>query len=208
MIYRFAKANDVNILAKLHLECGENQPGGFMFKLGLPFLKTYYKLLINEKNSIVLVAENENGDILGFCSGTMLAEEHLSNLQKNRLRIGLSILPAIIKSPGMLANILSREKFVFSKDNYIQFGVMVGPRAEYWTWKHDDKSNGAIKLFKTWQKVLFDLGAVSIKGEVDTDNANLFIIYKFLGAKAIGKLYLEDGRHRSIIEYSNKNRTD
>jgi len=187
------------------MECGEHQPGGFMFKLGLSFLKIYYKLLTNEKNSIIIVAEDEGGKILGFCSGTISAEEHLSNMKKNRLRIGFSILPAIIKSPKILTNIMDRERFVLLKDGSIQFGVISGPRIEYWAWRQNDKTNKSIPLLKTWLKVVFDLGISSVKAEVDTDNKNLLTIHKFLGAKVVEHLHLKDGRKRVIIEYSNNN---
>ena len=204
MIFRFAKLSDVKSLAKLHLECGRHQPGGFMFKLGLSFLKIYYSLLINEESSIILIAIDQDGNLLGFCSGTMAAEEHLNNLKKNRFKIGISILPAIVKSPKMLANIIDREKFIFMKEGSIQFGVVKGPRIEYWAWRHNEKSNMSIPLLKTWLKVVFDLGITSIKAEVDIDRKNLLTIHKFLGAKVQEHLNLKDGRKRVIIEYSNK----
>lgn len=206
MILRFAKPSDNNSLAKLHLECGEHQPGGFMFKLGLPFLKLYYKLLINEKTSVILVAEDEGGNILGFCSGTMSAQEHLNNMKTERFRIGFSILPAIIKSPKIFTNILDRERFVFLKDGSIQFGVICGPRIEYWAWRHNEKSNMSIPLLKTWLKVVFELGVNSVKAEVDTDSKNLLTVHKFLGAKVVEHLNLKDGRKRVIIEYTNNNK--
>lgn len=204
MIIRFAKTNDINSLAELHLKCGKKQPGGFMFRLGLPFLKIYYKLLINEKKSIILIADDDEGHLLGFTSGTMAAEDHLENLKKNRFRIGISILPAIIKSPKILTNILDRNKFVLLKDGSIQFGVVSGARIEYWAWRNTDKTNMSIPLFKTWIKVVFDLGVNSIKAEVDIDSKNLLTIHKFLGAKVIDSLHLKDGRKRVIIEYINK----
>lgn len=204
MILRLAKSIDINSLAKLHLECGKQQPGGFLFKLGLSFLKIYYKLLVNEKNCVIVIAEDTDGSLLGFCAGTMAAEAHLNNLKKNRFRIGIAILPAIIKSPKILTNILDREKFVFLKDGSIQFGVKCGPRIEYWAWRQNHRSNMSIPLLKTWLKVVFDLGVSSVKAEVDIDSKNLLTVHKFLGAKVVEQLELKDGRKRVIIEYSNK----
>jgi hypothetical protein len=185
------------------MECAENQPNGFMFRLGPLFLKTYYKLLLNEKHSVILIAEDENENMLGFASGTTDAKAHLDNLKRNRIRIGISMLPAIIKSPLILKNILDHEKFVSSKYGYIQFGVMSGPRSEYWAWRHNDKSNMSIPLLKTWLKIMYTMGAASVKAEVDINNKNLLTIYKFLGAKVVEHLKLNDGRNRVIIEYSN-----
>lgn len=203
MTLRFAKSSDFFALARLHLECGEDQPSGFIYKLGLPFLKTYYKLLINERNSIIIIAEDENGNTLGFTSGTLVAEAHLNTLKKSIFRIGISILPAIIKSPKILSNILDREKFVFLKHGSIQFGVVKGPRIEYWAWRHNQTPNMSIPLLKTWLRVVFDLGVNSVKAEVDIDSKNLLTIHKFLGAKVVEHLNLEDGRKRVVIEYTN-----
>lgn len=205
MILRFAKTKDINSLAKLHLECGKRQPEGFMFKLGLPFLKLYYNLLINEKTSVILIATDELGNLLGFCSGTTAAEEHLNNLKKNPLKIGLSILPAIIKSPKILTNILDRKKFISLKDGSIKFGVVKGPRIEYWAWQKNEKTNMSIPLLKAWLRIIFDLGITSVKAEVDTNNNNLLTIHKFLGAKIAEHLTLNDGRDRVIIEYTKNN---
>ena len=203
MKLRFAKTTDFSSLAKLHLECSTSQPGGFMYKLGLPFLRTYYKLLIKEKSSVIIVADDENGNLLGFASGTMDAEAHLKNLKRNFLRIGISLIPAIIKSPKILNNVLDHEKFVFLKDGYIQYGVISGPRSEYWAWRHNDKSNMSIPLLKIWLRIMFTLGAASVKAEVDINNKNLLVIYKFLGAKVVEDLELKDGRKRVVIEYVN-----
>lgn len=202
MILRIAKPFDYKSLAKLHLSCSINQPNGFMFKLGLPFLKTYYKLLINEKNSVIILAEDEGSNLVGFASGTMDAAAHLKNLKKYRFRIGFSMIPSIIKSPKILNKIIDHERFVFSKEGYVQFGVMTGPRAEYWAWDPKDKSNMAIPLLKSLFLIMFDLGAASVRAEVDINNENLLTIYKFLGAKVINHLNLNDGRKRAVIEYS------
>jgi len=79
---------------------------------------------------------------------------------------------------------------------------MHGPRAEFWAWDPNDKSKMAIPLLKTFLLVLFDLGATSVKAEVDINNENLLTVYKFLGAKVIEHLNLNDGRNRVIVEYS------
>ena len=80
MRFRIAKKSDIKILSKLHFEAGKKQPDGYMYKLGLPFLKTYYKVLVNEKNSLVIVAENKDHIICGFCAGTFFAEEQAGYL--------------------------------------------------------------------------------------------------------------------------------
>ena len=96
MKFRLAKQSDFKNLAEIHLECGKVQPDGFMHQLGIYFLITYYKILLKEGRSVIVLAEDHKGFVHGFCSGTLAAEEHLMELKKNRLKLILSVIPALI----------------------------------------------------------------------------------------------------------------
>jgi len=80
----------------------------------------------------------------------------------------------------------------------------MGPRIEYWAFYQGEKRNMSIPLLKTWLKVVFDLGIVSVRAEVDINSKNLLTVHKFLGAKVIEHLMLNDGRERVIIEYKKR----
>ena len=51
MKYRIAKESDAKSLALIHIECSKHQQGGFMHRLGFKFLKKYYEITSNNKNS-------------------------------------------------------------------------------------------------------------------------------------------------------------
>lgn len=207
MEFRLAKKADSESLAKIHLECGEAQPDGFMSNLGFSFLKTYYSILLEEKNSIVLVAEDENGEVHGFISGSLSAEEHLYTLRKNKLRIAITLIPALIRSPKIFKGLIARKKFLNSRDSYGSFGITKGVRCEYWAWKPSSNNHRlSIPALVAWQNLVFNLGHESIRAEVDLGGNNLIILHKMLGAKVVEELNTQDGRKRVIIEYVNKNK--
>ena len=202
MKFRIAKKSDKKVLAYIHKECGEIQPDGFMYQLGLTFLTTYYGILINEKKSIILLAEDENGVIQGFCSGTLAAEEHLIALKRNKIKLSFSLIPALLKSPKLIKNLIDRDKYINATPESVKFGVSQGSRCEYWAWRPENKNLiMSMRLFQVWRNILFELGSESIKGEVDILNKYILKIHKILGAKIIKELNLPDGRNRVIIEY-------
>ena len=202
MKLRIAKKSDIKQLAQIHLECGKIQPDGFMHRLGITFLRTYYGILINERRSVILLAEDKNGFIQGFCSGTLAAEEHLKNLKNHQLKLAFSLIPALLKSPKLLKSIIAREKYIKASDKSLKFGVSQGSRCEYWAWRPENKNlTMSIELFNVWRNIVFELGSESIKGEVDMLNKYILKIHKILGAKIIEELKLPGGRNRVIIEY-------
>jgi hypothetical protein len=206
MKFRIAKRSDIASLAKIHMECGKFQPDGFMHNLGFCFLKTYYRLLIEEKNSIILLAEDDDGFIHGFNSGTLTAEEHLDTMKRNRIKIAFSLIPAFIKSPNILRNLVIRNNYIKSGGHSGRFGITKGPRVEYWAWRPNSKNpETAITLLESWLMIVFELGFNSAKGEVDIVNKNILKIHLLLGAKVIEELELPDGRKRVIIEYQKNN---
>ena len=204
MKFRIAKNSDIKMLSELHFEAGKIQPNGYMYKLGLPFLKIYYKLLVNEKNSLVIVAENKDSIICGFCAGTFVAEEHIKTLKKSRLKIAISLIPSIIKSPQLILSILARNRFINSNGKSSDISISSGPRFEYWAWSSKNKNPFmAINLLKFWLKIMFNFGVNSVKAEVDIANSDILKLHQKLGAHIIKEITLSDGRKRVHIEYTN-----
>ena len=205
MKFRIAKKSDKKVLASIHMECGKIQPDGFMYQLGLPFLTTYYSILISETKSIIVLAEDENGVVQGFCSGTLAADEHLEELRRNKIKLAFSLIPALLKSPKLLKNLIARDKYINASAKSVKFGVSHGGRCEYWAWRPENKNLiMSMRLFQVWRNILFELGSESIKGEVDMLNKYILKIHKISGAKIIKELNLPDGRNRVIIEYTKK----
>ena len=202
MKFRIAKQCDVKMLSELHFEAGRLQPDGYMYKLGVPFLAVYYKLLVNEKNSLVVVAENVNGIICGFCAGTLDAGEHIKTLKQSRVKIAISLIPSVIKCPQLIRTILVRNKFINSNGESSEMSISSGPRFEYWAWSSSRKNPFvAINLLKFWLKLMFSFGVKKVRAEVDIANSDILKLHIKLGAHIINEITLSDGRKRVHIEY-------
>lgn len=199
--FRFANVVDIIQLAEIHIETGVQQPGGFMHKLGLSFMKRYYSILLSEKYSIVIVAENENGVIIGFCSGTLEAAEHLLKLKKNKFKLLISLIPQILKNPKLLPEIILRYKHISGTNESVLFNNKDGVRNEYWAWRDGFDRSKSTHLFKTWLNIVFSFGYESVKGEVDSVNKHIVLFHKILGAKILNETKMPDGRIRYFVEY-------
>jgi hypothetical protein len=203
MKIRLAKQSDYKALASIHMECGKIQPGGVMHQLGINFLRNYYSILLKEKNSIVVVAEDDNDLIHGFCSGSLDAKEHINELKNKKISIAISLIPVILKNPKILHKILERNKFVNSSSKAINISISEGARFEYWAWRPSSKNAlMAFSIMKIWLNIVLKLGVKSIKAEVDEVNYNILKLHIKLGAIVIKEQILPDGRKRSFIEYN------
>ena len=199
--YRLAKGSDVQNIANLHWESSKRQPSSFMFKLGYFFLVRYYKCILNEKQSVVLCAEDEEGILLGFVSGSIDASERTNTLRANKISLLLAAVPQVIMNPALIKDIFSRyySGSVESGDGYI---VQDGPHEDFWAWKEGYKSgNESILLHLAWLKMMNVLRVSHVRGEVDDENTLIVKTHKFLGAKIIKEYTTPDHRKRYVFEY-------
>jgi len=198
MNFRIAKKSDCRDLAKVHYDCSRSQVDGFMYRLGLPFLIEYYRIFTCEKNSLIVLAE-ENDIVMGFHSGTMLAEEHQEALSVNKIKLGISVILSLLKDVRMMPEIIKRYRSLSNLED--DFRVKSGPRGEYWAWRPDKKNAAdALKLHKIWHNMLRDLGATYVRSEVDLSNKRVVKSILLMGGIFINELVLEDGRKRAIVE--------
>jgi hypothetical protein len=198
MELRFANISDAEELARAHMASGARQPAGFMFKLGRPFLAEYYRVILSCKGTIILCAEKDK-EIVGFISGTMRAEERVPGLKRNRLKLALAALPAIIKEPKLLLQAYARETSgsAESGDGFI---VQSGPHQEYWAWCVPGVS-GSLQLQLKWLAILKTLGASCVLCEVDAVNELSEDAHRACGARRIAEITTPDGRERHILKY-------
>jgi len=204
MKYRIATPEDYSTIARIHYYSGQKQAGSFIPQLGINFLREYYKIHFKDENSIILVAEDEGGNISGFVSGTTSCDKFLSLLRKNKLRLFISTLPVLLRNPGILMNLKKRYDFVNHKENCVQYGVTSGARIDYWAWDADSRSKTSVFLFKAWLDMVFEKDTNCVKGEIDTENSQMINLCTFLGARIIHECKLPDGRTRLYIEFVNK----
>ena len=205
MKYRLVKINDIDRIVNLHYLVRENHPIGIFSTLDKTFLKQYYKILINDTNSVIVCAENEEGQIQGFCSSTLNVEKQLYNLKKKKLLMGISAVPSIFKKPRVLLSLMSRFKSISNKD--IQFISNKGARLEYWVWSKENKDSvSSLIMHEALLNTISALGVKQINFEVDTYNKNVLKFHIFNGAKELKRILLEDKRERVLMQYDFDNR--
>jgi hypothetical protein len=203
MKMRLASISDAGSLAKTHLECALSQEGAFMPKLGERFLRSYYKIFLSEKNSVIIVAEDCNGMLLGFSSGTTDAREHSESLRANRIPLGISLLLSIITFRVSIRDVFHRYSSLAASNSSSAITASIGPRGEYWAWRPSVKvPGGAALLRKTWCNIMRDLGCKSFQYELDLDNSDLEMFRRAFNCSVVRELALPDGRRRVIVEES------
>lgn len=198
MQFRLGNPRDTGRLACLHLQSSKKQPGGFMYHLGKGWLKAYYRILLTKGNLIVLCAE-EDGQIMGFVSGTLDASKNMDALRHNKFSLLIAAIPAIICNPKILLESYRRQKANagVGKDMYV---LKDGVHEDYWAW-NPARHSGAIDLHLKWLSLVKLLGANNVKGEVDMANKMILKTHQMLGAKLVRQFVTPDGRKRVIIEY-------
>jgi len=169
-----------------------------MHKLGLAFLVKYYKILLSEKYSLVVLAEND-GTAYGFHSGTSRAEEHRQAILKNKCRLAITLVPPILKCPRLTKETIRRFRSLGALDS--SYRVTEGPRGEYWAWlpSHKDPAS-SIKVLEIWHKIMKASGVPGVRFEVDLCNKRIAENIGVLKAEILKEVVLPDGRKRQILE--------
>jgi len=108
MRYRIAKVSDYKALANIHFNIRSTYSIGIFAKLGKPFLRKYYKIILNDPNSVIVCAEGEDRIIHGFCSSTLDVEAQMINLRQNKLQLGLAAISSVILKPSLIKHLLDR----------------------------------------------------------------------------------------------------
>lgn len=199
--FRLARVGDCDALARLHVKCSMSQPQGFMYRLGPVFLRTYYRVLLAERNSLVICAEQE-GRIVGFLSGSMKAEEHISAIRKSAVRLGLAAGLAILMHPSLAEDLFRRWQFVRGSAEAGELIEVSGVRQEYWAWNAEARlGGGALALNRVWKQVAEAFGAKVVRLEVDRANLKVLRLQLALGAREARSFTTLDGRERVVLEY-------
>jgi len=98
--------NDYLRIAEIHAKCITH---GFLSSLGINFLAILYKA-IDESDDSVLIIAKENNEIIGFVAGTNNIASVYRAMMKNRFRLGIALLPALI-SPQRIYRIFETVLF-------------------------------------------------------------------------------------------------
>lgn len=200
--FRTADSSDSYRLASVHLQCAKKEVFGGMHKYGLLYLRTYYNILFKEPSRVILIAEEEN-EILGFVSGTLSAEEHLSVMRNNKFKLAVILFLSFLKHPVLINDIIKRVKKINSNNTISINFISEGPRIDYWGWNSNNK-HLSIPLFRSWLKIAFERGAVSIKGDIYAEDIHMVNIHKYNKARFVEEFICHDERKKILIEYFNE----
>ena len=103
MEVRAVKASDLDQIARIHQAAF---PGFFLTEMGLPFLRSYYGLVLEFDGGILLAAETQTG-LAGFVSGFKQPEAFYALYSKRKLSFIFPILLGIARNPLLLPRIIA-----------------------------------------------------------------------------------------------------
>lgn len=208
IIFRLAKPCDAKALAYLHWSVRERYTKGIFLLLGKSFLKTYYRIILNDPYEVVVCAENVNTrQIVGFSSATLKAQHQAETLRKHRFILGLSAIVALIKKPILIKSLWQRYRSL--GDNTEQkFINTKGVRGEYWCWlKTENDGIKAIEMGYVKEDIIHCLGYNELYFEVDKFNRRVYKFYsKLEKCEVIEEIKLPDGRERVLFKKDLRNR--
>jgi hypothetical protein len=201
MRLRIAKPSDSRAIAGIHFASRDKFGLGFFAQVSKLFLVHYYRVVLDDPNSVVVCAEEDDGTICGFASATLDANMQFANIRKHKVRLGLALLPSIMMKPRVLLDALSRYRSTKANGDS-KFVSVSGVRGEYWVWSA--RGNNAIwagVLNNTHLHVLKILGAKNLRFEVDANNLSVVRFSERNGAELLSRVVLSDGRERLIMNY-------
>ena len=126
-----ASSNYVKALAELHKKAF---PGFFLTQLGVPFLRTLYTGYMEDKDSGIIVAEDD-GKLIGFIAYSNDYPRFYKGLIKNHLmKFAICSLGAAIRHPSFIKRLLGAFKksdSVVKTERYVELAsICVDPEVE------------------------------------------------------------------------------
>lgn len=198
--FRLAKPCDAKQISDIHYAVRENYPVGIFAQMGKSFLRQYYKIILNDPYEVVICAENEKGEIVGFNSATLDAEAQMKNFRSHKIKLGLAAIGSIICNPSLIKPLFARYKSTQKNSKY-HFVANKGTRGEYWSWKVSEKDPiSCIEMNASFRAVLKALGIKELFFEVDKVNDKIVTFHKANKAEEVETIILPDGRERVLMK--------
>ena len=175
----YKRQNENRALAKLHMQV---MPDFFLASLGEGFLTTYYKVVLRHPETICLLAEDENKNILGFVLGREKAKGYLKRILKSSLFTfvieGIKLL--FIKPKSLIRLVrnldkISKDSSISDTQNYAEIGLIgVSPELKGQGIGH--------KLFEGFIGILKERNVANLSLTTDMDdNEQTITSYKAWG---------------------------
>ena len=173
---RLADIGDIRSVVLIHEKAF---PDFFLTSLGTEFLKLFYTSVMNHKDGVLLVCENEE-KVIGFCAGTMLSSGFNSKLIKaNLLAYMMASLKILFTRPKNLIHLMKNMSKVESSQGddgqYAELlSIGVDPTVQ--------RSGGGTAMLKALQEEVKTRGGKKLSLATDfNDNEKAIGFYKSLG---------------------------
>jgi len=99
---RALSLEDLDRLARLHQAAF---PGYFLSRMGRPFLRAYFRLILDWPGGILL-GLHRDGRLVGYTSGFEDPSGFYAHMRRRRIRMGLLTLGGLLRDPRLLARTL------------------------------------------------------------------------------------------------------
>ena len=199
--FRLAKPSDANQIADCHWRVRDRYKEGIFLSIGKSFLRAYYKVILDDPNEIIVCAENKNGIMVGFSSGSLDAESQAKSIRRHKIKLGLAVLLGIIKHPSYMKGVWERFKSL-NPETGKEFIHMKGARSEYLCWIKDEPGSISMMLLdKIKFKMMHELGVKEVFFEIDRQNERLFNAQQRMkNITLLEEFELPDGRRRGLFK--------
>ena len=198
--FRLAKPSDAKQITNCHWAVRDRYTEGIFLSLGKNFLLSYYQVILNDPNEIIVCAENKKGEILGFSSGTLNAESQAVLIRSHKLKLGFAALLGLIRHPSYFKGVWQRYTSLKSTKDH-KFLHMEGARSEYLCWKKGAEGSISMMLLdKIKFNMMHELGVKEVYFEIDRQNERLFNAQQRMKNITLLEEYtLPDGRIRGLF---------
>lgn len=198
--FRLAKPSDAKQIANCHWHVRDRYSQGIFLSLGEGFLRTYYKIILDDPWEVVVCAENAEGKIVGFSSATIDGRAQADNLRKHKIRLGLAAAKAIVCHPKLFKEVWLRYKSLGNGEQ--KFLTIDGVRGEYWCWRKDEEAGEkSVEIDRAKARILYNLGYREMYFEVDKFNKAVYKYHLRINkAEPVEEITLPDGRVRVLFK--------
>ncbi len=186
-------------LAELHLACSTNLPERLENHLGPGYLSAYYRRFLAEPNRLILCTDIGEDQLSGLISGVTHYAKHLEYMHQNRWSLLVAALPAILRRPRALGDLLhlQRQPWIAGASDETASAA----RITFWCWRpHARPPGGGVVLLQSWLDAARQAGVRRVFGDVDERNPRVTAIHRSLGAKIQNQTF-PDGSQQSLILY-------
>lgn len=198
MIIRLAKWEDIQQVAKIHIQ---EINRGFLTLLGEKFLKLLYGAMVSSAGSFLIVAQSDDGRVIGFASGSRDVRKLYSDfLKKYFLLILCAMLPKLF-NVKVLSGIFDMIRYLFGKKDPNL------PRAEFLMLavKKEFRNSGvATSLFQELIKQMKVLGVQEFKLIVGESLTAAIKFHESMGCRFHSRFVLHKWQPSRIYIYGIK----